>query len=152
MVDFKNPNLQSILLIEDEEDHARLIMKGLKSVMNLINDIVWIENGGDAVDFLHRKGKYHDQTYELPGLILLDLKLPIKDGFEVLEETKVDKVLKKIPIVMLTTSSNTDDVSKALELGANDFIVKPVRFDDFILKISNLGYYWGFVSDSNTKY
>ena len=53
---------------------------------------------------------------------------------------------------MLTTSSNTDDVSKALELGANDFIVKPVRFDDFILKISNLGYYWGFVSDSNTKY
>jgi two-component system, response regulator len=152
MINIKNPNLDSILLIEDEEDHARLIMKGLKSVMNLINDIVWIENGGEALDYLFKRGKYENQDISTPGLILLDLKLPIKDGFDVLTEIKKDEILRKIPVVMLTTSSNSEDVNIAMELGANDFIVKPVKFDDFILKISNLGYYWGFVSDSNSKY
>ena len=145
----KNSNLVSILIVEDEEDHARLIKRALKESMHLMNDIFWVENGQQAIDFLTKNGEYKGQSLQKPGFILLDIKLPMKDGFEVLQDIKSNPELKKIPVVMLTTTSTSEDIKKALSIGANDYIVKPVHFNDFIEKVSKLGYYWGFISDAN---
>jgi DNA-binding response OmpR family regulator len=140
-----------ILVVEDEEDHARLIIKGLKS-RNLMNKVVHVENGQLAMDFLLKQGKFENDEHILPMLVLLDIKLPIKNGFEVLQEVKSNEQIKKTPIVMLTTTATTEDIEKALLLGANDYIVKPIKFDEFTEKVSNLGYYWGMVSDVKNIY
>ncbi len=145
-------HLDSVLVVEDEEDHARLIIKSLKESINLKNDIIWIDNGKDAIDYLQYKDKYENSTHSLPGLILLDIKLPFKDGFEILLEVKSSPPLKSIPIVMLTTTSTGNDINRALALGANDYIVKPVSFEEFITKIKRLGYYWEFISDIKQSY
>jgi two-component system, response regulator len=137
-----------ILIVEDEEDHARLIIKSLVETGKMMNEIVHIDNGQDALNYLMQKGEYIDHKHHIPTLILLDVKMPMKNGFEVLEELKADEKLKKIPVVMLTTTSTSEDIDKAMTLGANDYIVKPVKLADFMDKVSKLGYYWGVVSDS----
>jgi two-component system, response regulator len=137
-----------ILIVEDEEDHARLIIKSLIETGRMLNEIVHINNGLDALNYLMLKGEYKDHKHHIPTLILLDVKMPMKNGFEVLEELKADEKLKKIPVVMLTTTSTSEDIDKAMALGANDYIVKPVKLSDFMDKVSKLGYYWGVVSDS----
>jgi len=139
-----------ILVVEDEEDHARLIKRALNSVGKMINEIEHVANGQEALDYLKREGKYADMETVLPALILLDVKMPMKNGFEVLEEIKSHPELKKIPIVMLTTTSTSEDISKALLLGANDYIVKPLKFNDFTNKVSKIGYYWGMISDAHS--
>jgi CheY-like chemotaxis protein len=144
-----NKHPEGILLVEDEEDHARLIMKGLKERGRLVNDIVWLKNGQDALDYIRKEGAYSEDTSPLPGLVLLDVKMPIKNGFEVLEELKVDNRYKHIPVVMLTTTSETADIQKAMNLGANDYIVKPVKFSEFTEKISSIGHYWVMISDAS---
>lgn len=140
--------LDVILLVEDEEDHARLIKRALNERGNLLNEVVWVKNGKEALDYINRSGVYNQSNAPRPGLILLDIKLPLKDGFEVLKALKDENQFKHIPIVMLTTTSNSEDVRKALAMGANDYIVKPVKFSDFVDKVGQLGNYWAFVSDS----
>lgn len=142
-------HLAEILVVEDEEDHSRLIKKTLEAIGQLRNDIVLIENGQEALDYLRKKGRYAGSDHSMPILILLDIKLPLKNGFEVLEELKADKELKNIPVVVLTTASSKEDIERALSMGANDYISKPVKFDDFRNKVNSLGYYWGIVSDSH---
>ena len=149
MNNINNCQLGNILVVEDDEDHSRLIIKTLKKIGQLKNDIILAENGQEAVDYLRKKGKYKNSNHALPFLVLLDIKLPLKNGFEVLEEIKADKTLKKIPIVVLTTTSGKEDIERALALGANDYITKPVKFEDFRNKINKLGYYWGIISDSS---
>ena len=143
----KVKKLEVILLVEDEADHAELIIKGLKQDSHLINEIKWVENGQEAIDYIRQSGKYNKANAPRPGLVLLDIKLPRKDGFQVLQDIKSDENLKTIPVVMLTTTSISDDIVKALKLGANDYIVKPVRFQDFVEKAKGLGHYWAFISD-----
>jgi DNA-binding response OmpR family regulator len=151
IVNTKNrKRFDSILLVEDEEDHARLIKKSLNG-HGLRNDIFWVKNGAEALEYMKRTGKYNKENAPRPGLVLLDIKLPMKDGFEVLEELKSDEMYKTIPVVMLTTTSETDDINRALKLGANDYIVKPVKFSDFIEKVGKVGYYWEFTSDLNRQ-
>lgn len=139
----ESEKLDLIMLVEDEEDHGRLIINALEKEVRLMNKIVWLKNGQDAIEYLRNDGT------QKPGLILLDVKLPLKNGFEVLKELKTQDNLKPIPVVMLTTTSNSDDIKNALQLGANDYIVKPIRFSDFISTVASLGSYWAFVSDSN---
>jgi len=147
--EFKNVKLmEPILLVEDEADHARLVKKSLTEHGRLLNEIYWVKNGIEAMEYISRTGLYNEENAPRPGLILLDLKMPLKDGFQVLAELKSDKRYKTIPVVVLTTSVNSDDAKKALDLGANDFIVKPVKFSDFVQKVGHLGNYWGFISDS----
>jgi CheY-like chemotaxis protein len=147
--DTKNVKLmEPILLAEDEADHARLVRKSLTEHGRLLNEIYWVKNGIEALEYITHTGSYNETNAPRPGLILLDLKMPLKDGFQVLAELKSDTRYKTIPVVVLTTSINSDDAKKALDLGANDFIVKPVRFPDFVQKVGQLGNYWGFVSDS----
>jgi len=140
--------LDNLLLVDDEKDHAELIMKVLKEEEHLLNDIKWLKNGKEAVEYLAE----NNEEKTLPGLILLDIKMPFLNGFEVLEYLKKDKLYKKIPIVMLTTSLNTDDVNKALELGANDYIVKPVNWFDFEEKVRGIGKYWALISEATKKH
>ena len=137
-----------ILIVEDEEDHARLIIKALVENGTSLNEIFHIDNGLDALQYLNRTGKFTDRDHHCPALVILDVKMPMKNGFEVLEEIKTNEKLKKIPVVMLTTTSTSEDIDRAMSLGANDYIVKPVKFADFTQKVSKLGYYWGKVSDA----
>jgi len=137
-----------ILIVEDEEDHARLIIRAFVENGKMSNEIVHIDNGLDAINYLMRKSEYEQNKHHLPELILLDVKMPMKNGFEVLAEIKADETLKKIPVVMFTTTSTSEDIDKAMSLGANDYIVKPVKFSDFTEKVSKLGYYWGIISDA----
>ena len=147
--DIKNTKLmEPILLVEDEADHARLVKKSLSEHGRLLNEIYWVKNGIEAMEYIAQSGSYNEKNAPRPGLILLDLKMPLKDGFQVLAELKSDPGYKSIPVVVLTTSVNSEDAKKALELGANDFIVKPVIFSDFVQKVGQLGNYWGFISDS----
>jgi len=140
--------MEVILLVEDEPDHAELIIKGLKQDGHLINEIKWVENGQDAIDYIMRSGKYNKENAPRPGLVLLDIKMPRKNGFQVLQEIKSDEAFKTIPVVILTTTSVSEDIEKALKLGANDYIVKPVKFQDLVEKVKGLGHYWAFISDS----
>lgn len=137
-----------VLIVEDEEDHARLIIKALKGRGKLINEVIHINNGEDAMNYLQKTGKYVDNISQMPALILLDIKMPMKNGFEVLAELKADEKLREIPVVVLTTTSTSEDIAKALQIGANDFIVKPIKFTDFVHKVGKIGYYWGMVSDT----
>lgn len=145
-----NAPLAPVLIVEDEEDHANLIIRALKEKSNLLNNLVWLENGQKAIDYLYEQGDFKNTENPVPGLILLDIKMPLKNGFDVLNILKNDEDLKRIPVVMLSTSHSSDDVKKALSLGANDYIVKPVGFTDFLTKINNLGYYWCFISNSRS--
>lgn len=143
--------LEVLLIVEDDQDHAELIKESLKKNERLINKIYCVENGQDALDYVRCCGKFNQENAPPPGLILLDVKLPQKDGFEVLEELKSDEKFKRIPVVMVTTTSNPSDIDKALRLGANDYIVKPVQWNDFEQKIGALGKYWAFTSDSKYR-
>jgi CheY-like chemotaxis protein len=140
---------EPILLVEDEADHARLLQKSLKDHGRLINEIYWVKNGVEAINFITQTAPYDEKNAPRPGIILLDLKMPLKDGFQVLRELKADKRSETIPVVVLTTSINADDAQKALGLGARDYIIKPVRFADFVRKMGDIGMYWSFSSDTD---
>jgi CheY-like chemotaxis protein len=131
----------TILLVEDNPDHATLTLRALRKG-NLINDVAWVRDGAEALDFLYRRGAYADPPAPRPGLILLDLKLPKVDGHGVLRHIKSDAELRNIPVVMLTTSSQPEDVNGSYGAGANSFITKPVSFVDFMEKINAVRLYW----------
>lgn len=132
-----------ILLVEDNPDHIILTKKVLED-HNVINKVYVVTDGEEALDFVYRRGKYLNAPR--PGLILLDVKLPRMDGFEVLRQVKNDPELKTIPVVMLTTSSRDEEIARGYAEGANSYVTKPVRFDEFAEKISNIGLYWGLVN------
>lgn len=131
-----------VLLVEDNPDHAELTLKALKEG-NILNEIVWVKDGEEALDFLYHRGRYADATKaSRPGLILLDLRLPKVDGHEVLRQIKSDENLRSIPVVMLTTSEREDEICRSYEAGANSFVSKPVRFADFVERVTSLKLYW----------
>ena len=135
--------LIEILLIEDNEDHAELVINELKGAGKLINNINLVKNGKDALDYLFNKGKYKDsEKYPKPGLIILDLKLPKVDGLEVLKKIKANPELKVIPVVVLTTSGDEEDVELSYKYGANSYITKPVKFEKFVKVIQDIRLYW----------
>lgn len=132
-----------ILLVEDNPDHAELIIRELKSKNGLANSIHHVKDGAEALDYLFHKGNYSNPaTAPKPGLILLDLKLPKIDGLEVLKTIKNDPDLKIIPVVMLTTSLQDEDIAQSYSNGINSYINKPVRFEDFIKVIRDIRLYW----------
>lgn len=128
-----------ILLVEDNPGDIRLTQEALKeSNMDIHLDVV--SDGEQAIDFLMKKGKYTEAVR--PHIILLDLNLPKKNGIEILKEVKVHESLKKIPIIVLTTSDADHDISKAYSLNANCYILKPVDFDDFAKVIRLVETFW----------
>ncbi|HEX2386415.1 MAG TPA: response regulator [Candidatus Binatia bacterium] len=128
-----------ILLVEDNPGDVRLTMEALKEG-KILNEVRVVEDGVEALDFLYRSGKYHDAPR--PDLILLDLNLPKKDGREVLAEIKADETLKKIPVVVLTTSAAERDILRAYNLHANCYITKPVDLEQFIHVVQLIEDFW----------
>jgi len=128
-----------ILLVEDDPDHADLTMDALGKG-KVRNRICHVEDGVEAMAFLRREGKYRDAPR--PDLILLDLHMPRKDGREVLEEVKTDPNLKRIPVVMLTSSTDEKDVLGVYERHVNCYIVKPVDFEQFTRAVANIENFW----------
>ena len=131
-----------ILLVEDNMDDAGLTIKAFQK-NNISAKLVHLSNGEDALDYVFCGGIYHDRNInDVPRLILLDLKMPKVDGVEVLKKIKTDSRTKNIPVVMLTSSNENNDIKLCYQLGANSYIVKPVEYDGFVKTIASLGSYW----------
>ena len=128
-----------IFLVEDNPGDVRLTIEALKE-SKILNNLNVVEDGVEALDYLFNKGEYKDSPH--PDLILLDLNLPKKDGREVLAEIKKDRNLKRIPVVILTTSEADEDIMETYELHANCYITKPVDIEQFIKVVKSIGDFW----------
>ena len=132
----------TILLADDDEDDRKLAQDALAE-SRLANDLHTVEDGEELMDYLLRRGKYAALADSpRPGLILLDLNMPKKDGREALREIKADPSLRQIPVVVLTTSKAEEDIYRTYDLGANSFIIKPVMFESLVRVMRDLGTYW----------
>ncbi|MEO7335668.1 MAG: response regulator [Caldimonas sp.] len=138
--------LRPILLVEDNPKDLELSLAALARC-RLANPIEVARDGADALDYLNRVGKWLGRETGEPAVVLLDLKLPKIDGLEVLERVKTDKVLRHIPIVMLTSSREERDLVTSYQLGVNSFVVKPVDFSAFLQAIEDLGMFWGVLNE-----
>ena len=131
------------LLIADDDPDDRMMTQAALEESYLLNNLYFVENGQELMDFLKRRGKYTDPaTSPRPDLILLDLNMPRKDGREALMEIKADPELRSIPIIVLTTSKSEQDILKSYDLGVNCFISKPVLFEELIEVVRSIGQYW----------
>jgi two-component system, response regulator len=140
-----------ILLVEDNPDDEELTLMGLKS-SGVINEVVIVRDGEEAVQFLFAEGQYKDRDPKaVPAVILLDLKLPKLSGLEVLERLRTNSLTKCIPVVILTSSSEEEDVINSYKLGANSFVRKPVEFNRFADAVKQLGLYWMLINEPPTK-
>lgn len=132
----------NILLVEDEEAHAELTRRAIRKAGNA-NRINIVYNGEQALDYLYNREPYADKKkYPVPGLVLLDIKLPGIDGIEVLKTIKKDTNLKQIPVIMLTTSEREEDIVRSYKHYANSYLTKPVGFKAFEEKIAQADFYW----------
>ena len=140
MNDISKPKL--VLLAEDDSDD-RLLVKDAMAECRWDGDLRFVEDGEDLLDYLRRRGKYSQPAdAPRPGLILLDLNMPRKDGREALREIRNDAELRRIPVVVLTTSKAGTDIVRMYELGANSFIAKPIQFEALVNVMRVLGQYW----------
>jgi len=138
-------SLKPVLLVEDNLNDIELVMNALKR-NHLANEVISARHGGEALDFLHRRGNYADYKGDDPLFILLDLKMPKVDGLEALRQIKADERLKLIPVVMLTSSAEEADLVKSYRLGVNAYVVKPVDFTQFVEAIRQLGIFWALIN------
>ena len=139
-------HLRPILLAEDNPNDVELTLTALHS-LNLANEIVVVNDGAQVLDFLHRRNTFSSRPAVAPAVILLDLKMPRVDGLAALQQIRSDPALRMLPIVILTSSREENDLVKGYELGANAYVVKPVDFDQFISAISQLGVFWALINE-----
>ena len=130
-----------ILLVEDDPNDVELTLSALAE-KNLANDVFVVSDGEEALDYLYRRKAYETREMDDPALMLLDLKLPKVSGMEVLERIKNNPTLKTIPVVVLTSSQEEQDLMRSYSLGTNAYVVKPVDFQDFVEAVSELGLFW----------
>lgn len=138
--------LKPILLVEDNPKDLELTLLALAR-SNLANEVVTVRDGAECLDYLLLRGAYADRPRGNPAVVLLDLKLPKVDGLQVLEEVKKDPDLQGVPVVMLTTSREEQDLLRSYKLGVNAYVVKPVAFKDFMTAIQELGIFWAVVNE-----
>jgi len=139
-----SPKQKSIvILIADDDAEDRMLVKDALDEGRLKNDIHFVENGEELVDYLHNRGRFADkEKFPTPGLILLDLNMPKKDGREALREIKNDPHLRLIPVVVLTTSKAEEDILRTYDMGVSSFITKPVTFTALVDVMKTLSKYW----------
>jgi CheY-like chemotaxis protein len=130
------------ILMADDDPDDRLLTADALTEARLINDVRFVENGEELMDYLRRVGKFATADAPKPGLILLDLNMPRKDGRTVLKELKQDPDLRSIPVVVLTTSKDDEDIYRSYDLGVNSYIVKPVTFEALVDILQTLEKYW----------
>ena len=139
-------SFKRILLVEDDPKDVELTIKAL-SDYHLANHIMVVRDGVEALDYLHRREKFAQEPGGNPVVILLDLKMPKLDGIQVLRQIKSDKNLQTIPVVILTSSRESQDLEICYQLGANAYVVKPVKFADFIEAVRGIGVFWALINE-----
>ncbi|HET7705387.1 MAG TPA: response regulator [Thermoanaerobaculia bacterium] len=131
------------ILVADDDEEDRMLTADALAESRVMNDLRFVEDGEELLSYLYRRGKYSDpKTSPRPGLILLDLNMPRKDGREALREIKADPDLRRIPVVILTTSKAEEDIYRTYDIGANSFITKPVQFQSLVKLMKEIGRYW----------
>jgi CheY-like chemotaxis protein len=138
--------IRTLLLAEDNANDVELTVAALRE-NRLINEIVVVRDGAETLDYLYRRNRYEGRAGGHPALILLDLKMPRVDGLEVLRHVKGDPQLRTIPVVVLTSSREEQDLISSYDLGVNAYVVKPVDFGQFIAAVKLLGGFWAMVNE-----
>jgi CheY-like chemotaxis protein len=138
--------LKRILLVEDDPKDVELTLTGLAEY-NLAHEVVVTNDGEQALDYLHRRQSHQTRPNGNPAVILLDLKLPKVNGFEVLEQVRADDNLKMIPVVVLTSSNEERDLMRSYNLGVNAYVTKPVDFHEFVNAVKELGVFWAVINE-----
>jgi len=139
-------SLKFILLVEDSPRDAELVLDALTR-NHLANGVVHVRDGADALDYLYRRGEFAGRSNGQPAVVLLDLKMPRVDGIEVLRQIKGDPALKIIPVVMMTSSREEQDLLKSYQLGVNAYIVKPMQFHEFVDAVKQVGAFWAVINE-----
>jgi CheY-like chemotaxis protein len=138
--------LKRVLLAEDNAKDVELTLAALEE-HHLANEVIVVNDGSEALDYLYRRGKYAMRGEGQPAVVLLDLKMPKVDGLEVLKVIKGHAELKTIPVVMLTSSREEQDLIKSYQLGVNAYVVKPIEFQEFVKAVKELGVFWAIVNE-----
>lgn len=138
-------DVRKILLVEDNANDVELTLAALNEY-HLVNDVDVVRDGEEALDYLYKRGKYEARETQEPAVVLLDLKLPKVDGLEVLEKIKADDNLRTVPVVMLTSSREEQDLVRSYQLGVNAYVVKPVEFGEFMNALKELGLFWAVIN------
>ena len=136
-----------ILMVEDDPRDVELTLTALEDY-KLANEVVVCRDGQEALDYLYSRGKFSHRVNENPAVMLLDLKLPKVDGLEVLQQVKSDERLRMIPVVMLTSSHEENDMMRSYKLGVNAYVVKPVDFHEFVNAVKELGVFWAVINQA----
>jgi CheY-like chemotaxis protein len=138
--------LGRILLVEDDPRDVELTLTALDDY-KLANEVVITRDGQEALDYLYCRGQFRSRPQDNPAVMLLDLKLPKVDGLEVLKQVKSDEQLKMIPVVVLTSSHEEQDMMRSYEFGVNAYVVKPVDFHEFVNAVKELGVFWAVINE-----
>lgn len=140
------PPLKNILLVDDSPHDTEMAVHALESC-NLANEVTTLRDGSEALDYLYRRGEFSLRPPSHPAVILLDLKMPRVDGIEVLRQIKEDPDLRSIPVVIMTSSREEQDIVRCYNLGGNAYVVKPVNFQEFVDAVRRVGAFWGILND-----
>jgi CheY-like chemotaxis protein len=138
--------LRPILLAEDNPKDIELTIEALAGY-KLVNQITVARDGVEALEYLRREGKFRKRSPGNPAVVLLDIKMPRMDGLEVLREIRADPALKMVPVVMLTSSREEQDLLRSYELGINAYVVKPVAFAEFLEAVRQVGFFWALLNE-----
>lgn len=139
-------DLPRILLVEDSLLDAELALAALAD-SHLANEVLHLQDGAQALDYLFRRGGFAQHVGALPAVVLLDIKMPRIDGMEVLRQIKADAVLRTIPVVMMTSSREDQDLAESYDLGVNAYVVKPVKFESFVEAVQQVGAFWAVLNE-----
>ena len=135
-------NIIPTILIADDDADDRMMIKEALEENNFSHDMRFVQDGEELLDYLHQRGKYLTEKVLRPNLIILDLNMPKVDGRETLSQIKSNVNLKRIPVIVLTTSRAEEDIIRTYDLGVNSFICKPVRYNDLVIVAREIGNYW----------
>jgi CheY-like chemotaxis protein len=138
--------LKRILLAEDNERDVELTLAALDE-HNLANEVVVARDGAEALDYLYARGKFAGHANGLPAVVLLDLKMPKVDGLEVLRKMRSDPAIRNVPVVMVTSSREEQDLVHSYEMGVNAYVVKPVDFQKFVESVKQIGMFWAIINE-----
>lgn len=137
-----------ILLVEDNANDAEMTIRALRK-NNIANHVLRLKDGAEALDYIFATGEFASRNIlHKPKLIILDLKMPKVDGIEVLKNIRNNQITKNIPVVVLSSSKEDPDIEKCYSYGVNSYVVKPMRFDNYIKTVSELGIYWLLLNQS----
>jgi two-component system response regulator len=140
-------DLRTILLVEDSQADAEMTMDALSDA-HLVNPVVHLEDGVDCLDYLYARGAWAEREAADPAVVLLDIKMPRMSGLEVLKAMRIDERMRRIPVVILSSSREESDLARSWDLGANAYVIKPVDVDQFFEAVRTLGQFWAVLNQA----